>query len=582
MTTLNHALAQLFKDMAAVYKYLGSGERFRAMAYSRASRVIDNMDDDISTYIKKNRLGDLPGIGESIAEKIREFARTGKVKKFEALKKKVPFELMELMNVSGFGPESLKQVHRELNVSTKEQLITALENGSIRKLKGFGDRKVQNMIRGLKLFKQTEERMLLWDALETGERLIHELKKMKEAGQVELEGSLRRKKETIGDIDILVSCRPRDRKKIVNRFTALSMCKTVLAKGDTRASILIDEDNRQVDLRVVNAGEWGAAQVYFTGSREHNIMLRTIARDRGLKINEYGVFRLKDEKKIAGVTEAEVYAALGFQWVPPEMREDRGELALAAKNKIPKLVQLHQLKGDMQMHSTWSDGILPVEELARHVLKNYKYEYIVLTDHSKSSRIAGGLDEKEFIKQMKEIEAVNKKLGRVFVRKGAEVDILAVGSLDLDDAVLSKMEWVCASIHSGFSKDNTERLIAACRNPYVNCIGHPSGRLIGKREAYPVNWKRVFDAAAETGTAMELNAQPERMDLNDELAKQAREAGVKLVISTDSHAPENFGFMKLGVYMAQRAWCRAGDILNTKGWKELEAFRKKKIRACPV
>jgi DNA polymerase (family 10) len=429
----------------------------------------------------------------------------------------------------------------------------------------------------LKLQKESEERILLYQALEIAGRLLAELKKTPGVLRAEIAGSIRRRKETIGDIDLLVSCRPVDRKKIVARFVSLKECQSVLAKGETKASILVKDYNRQADLRIVNDNEWGSALLYFTGSKEHTIRLRTLAKERGLKLNEYGVFRAKDEKYIVGKTEEEIYKLLGFAWVPPEMRENTGELALAAKNKIPLLVTGKQLKGDMQMHSDWSDGKMKIGEIVQFICKEFRYEYIVLTDHSQSQRLAGGMTEKEFLQQGKEIKKINTRLGRNFVKCGAEVDILLDGSLDLDDALLAKLDWVCASIHSGFSRDNTDRLIAACENRYVNCIGHPTGRLIGKREAYRADWQKVFRAAAQTGTALEINAQPDRMDLNSTLARQAREAGVMLTISTDSHTKENFYYMDLGISIARRAWCTANDILNTRSWKDVQRFAKNKI-----
>lgn len=579
MSALNHELARVLNHLGSIYRYLGNEERFRATAYSKAALSIDGLKEDVTVYIKDGTVDQIPGIGESIAEKIVEFVRTGKIKKYEELKKKVPVELLELMNVSGFGPQSLKQIHTALKISTRDELIRALEDGRISALKRFGAKKVENMMRGLKLQKQSEERMLLWKALQIGERIVESMKKLREIKKIELAGSIRRGRETIGDIDILVSCQPSHRKKVVREFTLLPDRKMVLAKGETKASIIIREQNKQVDLRVLNEQEWGSGLLYFTGSKEHNVYLRSLAKENGMKINEYGVFRQKDDKRIAGKTEEEIYSLFGFQFIPPEIREMKGEFEWAAKNKIPKLISLDDIRGDMQMHSTWSDGVMTIGELARFVLSQYDYDYIVLTDHSKSSRIAGGKDEKSFASQSKEIDAVNKKLGKSFIKKGAEVDILADGTLDLKDDLLSRMDWVCASIHSGFSRDNTERLIKACHHPYVNCLGHPSGRLIGKRESYKVNWPLLFREAAKTGTAIEINAQPDRMDLSDVLARQAREAGVVLTISTDSHVSDNFSFMKLGVIVARRAWCRAGDILNTKAWKEVEAFVAKKRRS---
>ena len=563
-------------DMSNIYRYLGAAERFRSTAYAKAAQSIDGLKEDVTTYLSQQTTEDIPGIGESIAEKIGEYVKTGKIRKYEELKRKVPLELLELMNVSGFGPQTLKQIHRELKISTKEALIKAIEDGRISRLKGFGPKKVENMKRGLKLQKQASERMPLWKAMQIGERIVNQLRVLEEIREIELAGSIRRGKETIGDIDILIACDPAHRRKVIEFFTRVPDVKVVLAKGETKASILIKERNVQVDLRVINDQEWGAALLYFTGSKEHNIYLRTLAREKGLKISEYGVFDASSQKRLAGKNEKEIYDLFGLQFIPPELREMRDEFELAAKRKIPRLIELEDIKGDMQMHSTWSDGSMDIEPLARFVMKNYPYEFIVLTDHSKSSRIAHGMDEREFLKEIREIERINKKLGKNYILKGVEVDILADGSLDLKDDLLRKMDWVCASIHSGFTKDNTERLVKACQHPLVHCIGHPTGRLIGKREPYKADWEEVFKAAAKAGTAMEINAQPDRMDLKDELARQAVEAGVKLTISTDSHTAAQFAFMKLGVLVARRAGCKKGNVLNTRGLKDIIAAKKKR------
>lgn len=562
MSYTNHNLSQIFMDMSNIYRYLGAAERFRSTAYAKAAQSIDGLKEDVTTYLSQQTTEDIPGIGESIAEKIGEYVKTGKIRKYEELKRKVPLELLELMNVSGFGPQTLKQIHRELKISTKEALIKAIEDGRISRLKGFGPKKVENMKRGLKLQKQASERMPLWKAMQIGERIVNQLRVLEEIREIELAGSIRRGKETIGDIDILIACDPAHRRKVIEFFTRVPDVKVVLAKGETKASILIKERNVQVDLRVINDQEWGAALLYFTGSKEHNIYLRTLAREKGLKISEYGVFDASSQKRLAGKNEKEIYDLFGLQFIPPELREMRDEFELAAKRKIPRLIELEDIKGDMQMHSTWSDGSMDIEPLARFVMKNYPYEFIVLTDHSKSSRIAHGMDEREFLKEIREIERINKKLGKNYILKGVEVDILADGSLDLKDDLLRKMDWVCASIHSGFTKDNTERLVKACQHPLVHCIGHPTGRLIGKREPYKADWEEVFKAAAKAGTAMEINAQPDRMDLKDELARQAVEAGVKLTISTDSHTAAQFAFMKLGVLVARRAGCKKGNVLE--------------------
>ncbi|MDP4284293.1 MAG: DNA polymerase/3'-5' exonuclease PolX [Bacteroidota bacterium] len=576
MPLVNKELGKIFSDMSHIYQYKNGKEKFRAIAYEKAARVINDLQDDITTFTKKSQLEKIPGVGPSIAEKINEYIKTGKIKKFESLKKTVPIDILELMNISGFGPQSLKRIHQMLKINDRDELTKALQDGRISKIRGFGKKKVDNMLRSMKLHKTVEERMLLWNAMEAGNKVLDEFKKMTEVLQAELAGSLRRKKETIGDIDILVACDEKSRKKIIAKFVALPLIKEVLAKGDTKASVIIKEFNKQVDVRIINPDEWGSALLYFTGSKEHNVELRTIARDKGYKISEYGLFDIKTGKRIAGNTEEGIYKELEFAWIPPEMREQKGELDLAAKNKIPSLVTLADIKGDMHLHSTWSDGTMDIEDLAQFVSSHYPYEYIVLTDHSKSERVAGGMNEEQFIDQVKEIRRVNNKLKKDFIKTGVEVDIMADGSLDLKDDLLEQLDWVCASVHSGFTRDNTERIITACENKLVNCIGHPSGRLMGQREAYPVNWQKVFKVAKQTNTAFEINCQAERMDLNDDLARMARENGVMLTISTDSHQQSQFAFMQMGIFIARRAWCTKKDILNTASWNEIKKFIERK------
>ncbi len=574
----NKELAELFENMATIYLYSGKENRFRAIAYQKAAKSIGNLLEDVEVYIKNNTLKNISGIGDGIAAKIQEFVTTGKVNAYEKLKEQVPLELIEMTEITGFGPKSLKQIHEELNISTKEELIKALYDGRVSKLKGFGSKKIENMLRGIKLHKTIEDRMLLWDALKVGGNILLDLKSFKEVKKAELAGSLRRKKETIGDIDILTSGKDKAKKKISDYFSSLPYVKQILAKGSTKVSVLLKDSGRQVDLRIVNEDEWGSALQYFTGSKEHNIHLRTIAKERGFKISEYGIFNLKNNQRLAGVTEEEIYQTLGFQTIPPEMREDKGEIELALKNQLPKLIEIDDIKGDLQMHSNWSDGTNTIEEIANYVNKKYNYEYIALTDHSKSLRVAKGMDEKQILKQLKAIKEVNLKLGKNFVKTGLELEILTDGSLDISDEILSQLDWVTAAIHQGFKKDNTDRIIRACENPYVHCIAHPTGRLIGSREPYKINMPKVIEVAKKMHTALEINAQPQRMDLNDELTMLARKNGVQLVISTDSHSFVNFDCMKLGVAIARRAWCTKEDILNSRSWKGVELFKKRKMK----
>jgi DNA polymerase (family 10) len=581
MSKRNESLAQIFHTMADIYRLMGNN-KFRAIAYQNASNVIDGLPEDISFYVKTDTLDDIPGIGKTLEANIREYLKTGRIARFEKLSRKVPLGLIELMSINGFGPQSLKTIHEKLKLENKDEVISALQDGRIEKLKGFGPKKVENLLRALKLHKTVEERMLLIAALRAGNQMISELKTLPEVKKVELAGSLRRKKETIGDIDILIAAASADRKPVIDLFTSSRMASKVLARGETKASIISKSIKRQVDLRIVKESEWGSALQYFTGSKEHNIHLRTIAKNKGYKISEYGIFNLKDEKRVAGKTEDEIYETLGMQWMPPEMREDRGEIELAHTHHIPTLIDIKNIRGDLQMHSDWSDGLQTLDDMVNFVRENFHYEYIAITDHSQSSRIAGGMDEKSFLKQLAAVKELNENLGLDFLKAGAEVDILPDGSLDLSDEVLEQLDWVTASIHSGFKKDNTNRIIQACNNPYVHCIGHPTGRLIGKREPYSFSLEDVLTAAKETGTALEINAQPDRMDLNDEMAFEARAQGVKLVISTDSHKPTDYYFMELGVYVARRAWCQPSDILNTLSWSELEKFIQKKRKGMKV
>ncbi len=572
----NRKLAAIFHNMAEIYSYLGTGERFRALAYEKAARVIGSLPEDVSIDARQHKLEEIPGIGEGIAGKIEEFFATGRIRKYEELQKMAPHELLGMLDISGFGPKSLKRIHTELKINTKEQLVKALKNGRIAKMKGFGPKKVESMLRGLKLHKTVEERMLLWDALQTAELVTGKLKQLPYVRKVEVAGSIRRMKETIGDIDLLVSCLEEDRNKVADYFTGPHIANSVIAKGNTKASIIQRETGKQVDMRIIKENEWGSALQYFTGSKEHNVHLRTIARNMGYKINEYGVFSMKDGKRLAGKTEEEIYGVLKFQIMPPEMREDKGEIELAAKSRIPRLITNDDIKGDLHCHSVWSDGLRNIEEIAEYLMHNFRYEYFVISDHSKSTRVANGMDEKLALKQIREVERINDKLGIDFIKKGMEIDILPDGKLDIADDVLAQLDWVTASVHSNFKSDNTERIIRACENKYVCSIGHPTGRLIGSREPYKLDAEALFKAAKATGTALEINSQPQRMDLNDELVMSARQRGVTFVVTTDSHDLGQFSYMKLGIAIARRGWCSASDILNANSWNAIADFTRKK------
>lgn len=573
----NSKLASIFKQMSLMYRYSGNRNRFRAISYERASKVIENMEKDVSELKDQNQLENLKGIGKSIAEKIIEYLNTGKIKRYEELKTALPIDLIHLLDVRGFGAATLKQIHNELGIFTKKELHDALQSGKLNSIKGFGSKKIETMKEAIKVNASFENRMLLWDAITFAEEVINYIKKCKWVKQVEFAGSLRRQKETIGDIDLVASCDANDILKIIDHLCDKKFSSSVLTKGKERVTVITRDQNKQVDVLIIPEEDWGSALQHFTGSKEHNIALRTIVRKHGLKLSEHGIMNTKTNKLTRYKTENELYKSLGYDWIPPEMRENKGELELAAKNQLPALVTFNDIKGDLQMHSSWSDGLFSIDKIVEYVRTNFNYEYIVITDHSKTSKIASGITEKQLESQIKEIQLINKKLGFNFVKSGIEVDILSNGKLDFSDELLSQLDWVTASVHSGFKKDNTDRIIRACENKYVDCIGHPTGRLIGKRSEYSLDIRELISVAKKTGTALEINAQPDRMDLNEDYSTMAKENGVMLVISTDAHQLTELNYMKTGISVARRAWCEKKHVLNTFSWDKIEKWKKQKI-----
>ncbi len=566
----NKELAKILNRIADFLELKGELV-YKINAYRKAARVIESLTEDIEDIYREGRIYEIPGVGERIAKKIREFIETGTIGKYEELRKEFPEELVMLLDIPNLGPKTLKLAYEKLGVRSLEDLQRVLEDGSLASLPGMGPKKIENIKKGLALFLKGSDRMLLGEALELAEYIIESLKNV--CDKISYAGSLRRMKETVGDIDVLAVG---DRRKVIDKFVSLTRVTEVLAKGDTKASILIGD--RQIDLRVVDLEEWGSALQYFTGSKEHNVHLRELAKEKGLKINEYGVFRVSDNVRIAGDTEESVYSVLGLSYIPPELREDRGEIEAAMEGRLPQLIGYDEVKGDLHVHSNWSDGSASLEELMREAIKR-GYSYIAITDHSKSMKIARGLDEERLLEQIKVIKEINKSLKGFRILSGVEVDILPDGTLDISNEVLKELDWVVASVHSRFNEDATERLLSAIYNPYVTCIGHPSGRMIFQRDSYPVDWDKVFEAAAETGTALEINAHQDRLDLNDILArKAAKEYGVKLAIGTDAHHPGQFWMIRLGVGVARRAWLTKDDVLNAWNYRRLKAFINRKRR----
>ena len=568
----NIEVAELLNEIADYLEF--ANEPFKIRAYRKAALVIEGLSEDIEQVWKDNRLEELPGIGGGIAKKIDEFLRTGKLKHLEDLKKKTPVDMEGLGKIEGIGPKTIFKLYKQLKVKTVADLEKAAKQGKIQKIRGLGPTVEQNILKSIEFAKKTKERVPLGFALASAEEVVVLLKALKYVERVGIAGSTRRMKETIGDIDILATSKNPD--KVIEFFTKMPNVADVLAKGPTKSSIRLKE-GIQVDLRVLDDHIFGAALLYFTGNKEHNILLRRIAIEKGLKLSEYGLFHKKTNKLVAGRTEEEVYKKLGMDYIEPEMREDEGEIELAQHYMLPKLIGYNDIKGDLQMHTKWSDGNNTIEEMAI-AAKKIGHDYICITDHTGKLAIAHALDEKRITEQRKEIEKVNKKLKGITVLQGVEVNITDDGSLDMPDKVLKQLEIVVASIHSGFKNPKekiTKRMIKAMENENVDIIAHPTGRLITKRESYDIDLDAVFDAAKKTGTVMEINSYPERMDLRDAHVRAAVKAGVKLVISTDAHNTDQLRFIKLGIGTARRGWAIKSDVINTRGLKDMIRMLKK-------
>jgi DNA polymerase (family 10) len=524
----NKELADLFEKMADILEFKDENP-FKISAYRKASRIIRDLTQDIEEIAEQGELKNIPGIGEGMAQKIVEYLKTGKISKFEEVRKEVSDELIAIMEIPGMGPKTLSMLHREKGISNLSQLEKALEDGSLMGLFGIGEKKIENIKRGILLLKQSKGRMNLGMAFPVAKRIVETLRQKTGSKKIEWAGSLRRMKENIGDIDILAT--GPEKGKIVQTFTHLPEVKEVLASGETKASVIV-EGGTQIDLRVVEEDSYGAALQYFTGSKGHNIHLRGIAKARGIKINEYGVF--KGKKKIGGKEEKDVYRSLKMDWIDPELREDRGEIEAAQKGRLPELVQESEIKGDLHVHSKWSDGAFSIEEIAKDAQQR-GYQYVAICDHSKSLKIAHGLDESRLMKQMEEIDYLNEKLKGFQILKGTEVDILTDGKLDLSEKILEKLDIVVGAIHSGFKQDKgkmTKRIIRALENPTIHILAHPTGRLLGARDPYEVEIEELMEAAKKYGKALEINAYFERLDLDDIHCRKAKEMGIRVGIGT--------------------------------------------------
>jgi DNA polymerase (family 10) len=565
----NKELAAIFEKWADILEFMGDNP-YHIRAYRNAARLINDLSEDIEVLAKEGKLSKLPGIGQRLQAKILEFLKTGKIEEFEKLKDKVPDTIFTLLDIPGVGPKTVKLLYEELGVRSVEDLKRAIEKGELLKLPGFGPKRVEKIKKGIELLEKSGGRILLGVAVFIADRIIEQLKSHSAVERISVCGSTRRMKETVGDIDILATGKNLE---IIEAFVSLPNVKEVLWKGTKKATIIVEE-GEQVDLRVIEPDSYGAALQYFTGSKAHNIHLRTICVKKGLKLNEYGLFR--GEERIAGKTEEEIYEALGMDTPPPEIREDTGEIEAALEHRLPKLIGYGEVRGDLHIHSRWSDGASTIEEIAKRAIE-MGYEYVGISDHSKSLKVANGLSEEDVLRRNYEIDKLNEKFaGKIRILKGMEVDILPDGSLDYDDELLKELDFVIAAVHSRFSQDNTERIIKAMENPYVTIIAHPTGRVIGQREGYPVDIEKVMDKAVETGTALEVNSYYNRLDLNAAHCRMAVRKGVKLAINTDSHHVDHMWMVKLGVGTARRGWVERKDVVNAWGVEDFLAFVNKK------
>ncbi|HEY5682772.1 MAG TPA: DNA polymerase/3'-5' exonuclease PolX [Sulfuricaulis sp.] len=574
MPVHNADIANIFEEIADLLE-IENANPFRVRAYRNAARQLQGMGVPASDMVAKGEdLTELPGIGEDLAAKIKEIVETGHCQSLDKLRKKTPPTITELLKIPGLGPKRVRSLYHELDVHTIEQLARAAHDGRIRELPGFGAKTEQTILHAITTHVAKQKRFKLAVAAQYAEPLKKYLEKIPDVSQVMLAGSYRRFKETVGDIDILVTAT--NAEKVMDRFVAYDEVKKINAKGGTRATVIL-QSGLQVDVRVVKKESFGAALQYFTGSKAHNIEIRRLAQERKLKISEYGVF--KGEKPVSGSTEESVYHAIGLPWIAPELRENRGEIEAARAGKLPKLVELADLKGDLHAHTKATDGHDTLREMAE-AARERGFEYIAITEHSRRLTVAHGLDPQRLRKQMHEIDKLNGQLKNITVLKGIEVDILEDGHLDLPDDVLSELDLVVGAVHSKFHLSRakqTERILRAMDHPHFTILAHPTGRLLDSREPYDADILKIIRQARERGCYLELNAHPERLDLLDIYCQMARDEGVLVAISSDAHSIQDFDNLLYGVGQARRGWLEKKDVLNTRPLKLLKPLLKRTI-----
>lgn len=571
----NGDIASVISDYADLLDIKGENA-FRIRSYNSAVRTIRDLTVSLEQMVKDEEdLTSIKGIGKSIAEKISEVVETGTFKSHESLKKKLNPSLLDLLRLEGFGPKKVKLVYEELGIDSVDALESAAKKGDLRDLAGMGAKTEEKLLKSIAHFRTGIGRFRISVGVEKGEAILNYMREVKGIEQLEMAGSLRRRRETIGDLDVLAVCK--DQQEVMDHFVSYPEVEEVLAHGQTKSSIRL-HNGLQVDCRVVPAESFGAALHYFSGSQSHNIAIRGRANDRGLTINEYGVAEVKSGRRVSGAEEKDIFEAVGLPWIPPELRENRGEIEEAEAGELPKLIEVGDMKGDLQMHTTASDGANSILEMAEKC-KSRGYEYCAITDHSKAVVVANGLDEERLAEHLKEIDKANDQIKGFQILKSVEVDVMPDGSLDLEDRILSECDVVVASVHFQTRmppEEMTARILKGFENPNVSILAHPTGRLVLEREAFQFDMEKVFAAAKEAGIFLEINAHPHRLDLNDIHCRQAKEAGTGIVISTDAHRRQELDLMPYGVWTARRGWLEKKDVINTRPLKSfLKALRKK-------
>jgi len=553
------------------------GVAFKPYAYQRAALSLEALQKDVSEIYREGgvkALLEIPGVGKAIAEHIEEYLKTGKIKPYEELKKKLPLQLDELIRVEGMGVRKAKKLYQKLGIKNLKDLEKAANSGKIAPLFGFGEKTEKNILQGLEFLKRDKGRFLIHEILPTARNVVEKLKSLKEVDQISLAGSIRRRKETIGDVDILVVSK--NPGKVMDFFVGLDGVEKVWGKGGTKSSVRMKE-GFDMDLRIVKKESYGSALQYFTGNKDHNIITRKIAIEKGLKLSEYGVFR--GSKMIAGKTEEDVYKAIGLPFIEPELRENDGEIEVALQNKLPKLIGYKDIKGDLHCHSDWNGGENSIEEMAQSAIE-MGYDYIGISDHTKFLHIENGLDEAKLLKQREFIKKLNSKFetlnSKFRILHGCEANILNDGSIDIKDEVLEKLDYVIAGVHSTLKMEKKEmmaRIEKAMRNPNVDIIAHPTGRIVGQRDEYQIDFDKVLKIAKETGMILEINSSS-RLDLRDLYIRRAKNQGVIMIINTDAHKKEQLNLMEYGIAQARRGWVEKDDIINTNSAEELLKYFK--------